>query len=299
MTFRSISVPKFAFAALVICPLLQPGHAYADGPWQEDLYSALRLIGGGADPRLEGRHETRPAGARLAGIEIRLKPGWKTYWRVPGDSGIPPRFDFSGSDNVAHVEVLWPAPQAFPDGAGGQSIGYHDHVIFPLRVVARDPSMPVTIAAHVNYAACEKICVPAEARARLTLMPDAGAPARSDLAAAFASVPRKVDAGGEKAAIRKVTRDRAENRILIDVALSPDTGSGDRPDLFVEGPTPDWAFAIPKPVGGTESAQAGAQVTRFAVPLDGAPQGASYDNLSIRVTLSAGARSEEATVVLQ
>ena len=59
-----------------------------------------------------------------AGIEIRLDPGWKTYWRYPGDSGVPPTLDFAGSENVKSVTALWPAPQRFADGAGGHSIGY-------------------------------------------------------------------------------------------------------------------------------------------------------------------------------
>ncbi len=48
-----------------------------------------------------------------AGIELRLATGWKTYWRYPGDSGVPPRFDFSKSTNVKSVTVRWPAPHRF------------------------------------------------------------------------------------------------------------------------------------------------------------------------------------------
>ena len=58
-----------------------------------------------------------------AGIELRLAPGWKTYWRYPGDSGIPPRFDFAKSRNVKSVTVRWPAPQRLTDESG-TSIGY-------------------------------------------------------------------------------------------------------------------------------------------------------------------------------
>ena len=73
-----------------------------------------------------------------AGVEIKLDPGWKTYGRDPGDSGVPPKLDFAGSDNVKTVTVLWPAPERFPDGAGGNSIGYLDHVILPLRITPQD-----------------------------------------------------------------------------------------------------------------------------------------------------------------
>src|SRR5215470_3007520 len=80
-------------------------------PWQRDTHSAVRLLAG-----------SRSGGVLLGGIAIQLQDGWKTYWRNPGDSGVPPRFDFSKSDNVDAVTVLWPAPQKFDDGAGGYSL---------------------------------------------------------------------------------------------------------------------------------------------------------------------------------
>ena len=75
----------------------------------------------------------------MGGVEIQLQPGWKTYWRVPGDSGVPPRFDFSKSANVESVTPLYPGPRTFDDGAGGVSYGYGRDVIFPLRIVPKNP----------------------------------------------------------------------------------------------------------------------------------------------------------------
>src|SRR3954462_7663272 len=86
-------------------------------PWQRDTHSAVRLLAG-----------SRSGAVLLGGIAIQLQPGWHTYWRTPGDSGVPPRFDFSRSDNIDAVTVLWPAPVAFDDGAGGQSFGYKQQV---------------------------------------------------------------------------------------------------------------------------------------------------------------------------
>jgi L-alanine-DL-glutamate epimerase-like enolase superfamily enzyme len=84
-------------------------------PWQKDGHSAVRLLAG-----------SRSGAVLLGGIAFQLQPGWKTYWRTPGDSGVPPRFDFSKSDNVEAVTVLWPAPLKFDDGAGGVSLGYQE-----------------------------------------------------------------------------------------------------------------------------------------------------------------------------
>src|SRR5258708_12715202 len=106
-------------------------------------------------------------GVLLGGIAFQLEPGWKTYWRTPGDSGVPPRFDFSKSENIEAVTVLWPAPMKFDDGAGGHSLGYQKQVVLPLRIVAKNADKPVTLRADINYAVCEKLCIPVEASAEL------------------------------------------------------------------------------------------------------------------------------------
>ena len=131
-------------------------------PWDDDLQSAARLIAAQAHNESGGR-------VFRAGVEIKLKEGWKTYWRYPGDSGVPPVLDFSKSQNVKAVTVLYPAPTRFPDGAGGNSIGYKGDVILPLHVVPQDAGKPVTLDLKLDYAVCEKLCVPAEANLELLL----------------------------------------------------------------------------------------------------------------------------------
>src|SRR3954469_3941356 len=111
--------------------------------WQRDTHSAIRLLAG-----------SRSGGVLLGGIDIQLQPGWKTYWRTPGDSGVPPRFDFSKSDNVQAVTILWPAPMKFGDGAGGTSLGYKGQIVLPLRIVIKNADKPVTLRAEINYAVC-------------------------------------------------------------------------------------------------------------------------------------------------
>ena len=100
------------------CAQLRAAARAADdaSPWDGDARSAVRLIAGSSG----GGEASAPM---RAGIEIRLKPGWHTYWRYPGDAGVPPRFDFAGSQNVKAVEVLWPAPRRMPE-EGLSAIGY-------------------------------------------------------------------------------------------------------------------------------------------------------------------------------
>ena len=97
-----------------------------------------------------------------------MQPGWKTYWRYPGDSGVPPRFDFSGSENLAAAKVLYPAPHLFTDESGN-SLGYKDSVTFPLQVTPKQKGKPVTLRLKLDYAICEKLCVPAQGSAELAL----------------------------------------------------------------------------------------------------------------------------------
>src|SRR4030081_1467168 len=68
-------------------------------PGQRDTHSAVRLLAG-----------SRSGGVLLGGIAFQLQPGWKTYWRTPGDSGVPPRFEFSTSENIEAATVMWPGP---------------------------------------------------------------------------------------------------------------------------------------------------------------------------------------------
>src|ERR1700678_270097 len=141
---------------LLVSSLAIEACAQDASPWQRDGHSAVRLLAG-----------SRSGAVLLGGIAIQLESGWKTYWRSPGDSGVPPRFDFSKSENIEAVTVLWPAPTKFDDGAGGHSMGYHNRIVLPLRIVAKNTDKPVTLRANVNYAVCEKLCIPVEASAEL------------------------------------------------------------------------------------------------------------------------------------
>jgi DsbC/DsbD-like thiol-disulfide interchange protein len=243
---------------LIVMPMAGAAHAAEASAWDKSLRSAVRLIAGSA-ASVEGRPSLR------AGIEIRLDRGWKTYWRYPGDSGVPPRFDFARSDNVKTIDVLWPAPHRFADG-GGHSIGYKDHVILPLRIVPRDVDKPVTVRLRLDYGICEKLCVPAEANAELTLSRAGEQTAHeAPLAAAEARVPRRSTLGAPSVPAIAAVRQDGSRRIVVDV-VAPASGV----DLFAEGPTPEWALPLPEPIAG-----AAPRVQRFAFALDGLPSGAT------------------------
>jgi DsbC/DsbD-like thiol-disulfide interchange protein len=246
-------------------------------PWQRDGHSAVRLLAG-----------SRSGAVLLGGIAFQLEPGWKTYWRNPGDSGVPPRFDFSKSENIEAVTVLWPAPRKFDDGAGGHSLGYRDQIVLPLRIVAKHTDKPVTLRADIDYAVCEKICIPVQAFAELPFTSVASTE-DSTLFAALDTVPKPANIGDPNPlTIRDVKRD-GKSTVLVDV-VSPEAKEV---SLLVEGPTPDWSLPVPELLNDSPPG-----VKRFAFELEGLPPGASPEGAALKLTLVGGDRSYEFNVNL-
>ncbi len=110
-------------------------------------------------------------GSHMAGLHMALSPGWKTYWRAPGDGGIPPRFTFDGSHNLSSVSVAFPRPDVFYQ-YGMRSIGYENQVTFPMHVTATDPGLPVMLNFQIDYGICAEVCIPASAEGSLLIGPD-------------------------------------------------------------------------------------------------------------------------------
>ncbi len=170
---------------LVTLIFSQPAAAepFASEPSAGRLSSA-RLLAGSEEPD----------GVRLAALEIDLAPKAVTYWRTPGEAGVAPTLDFSGSENLASVETLFPAPKHIKE-AGGVVAGYEAKALFPLRVTPRDRKAPVRLDLKVDYAACDKICLPVRAHLNLQLAPGAASPHGAEIARVLAEdVPKRLDA---------------------------------------------------------------------------------------------------------
>ena len=178
------------FALPVLLALLaMPASAWADpfaSDWSKGQKSAARLIAA-----------TLPDRRVRAGIEISLVPGAHTYWRLPGDAGVPPVISFEGSANLAHAEPLFPAPRRLVENEL-VTYGYEGEVIFPLAVTAMDAGKPVALVVKLDYAACDRICLPVHAVLSLTLQPAGQAgPYAGRLAKALARVPVSRKLGDE------------------------------------------------------------------------------------------------------
>jgi DsbC/DsbD-like thiol-disulfide interchange protein len=267
MLDRRALVSALALAAAVVPAAASPSVS----PWSRDTKSAVRLVRGGFDGKVH-----------RAGVEITLEPGTKTYWRTPGDSGVPPAFDWSASDNVADVTLAWPAPMRFPDG-NGFSIGYKSSVIFPLRVTPREAGRPVRLALKLDYAVCDQICIPAKGEARLTLVPGAADPAMAAKLAEFeARVPRTA-AEGLSLAVESVERG-GEHPVLV---LRAGVDAAAAADLFVEGPDSRWVLPLP------EAVDTAGPERRFRLVMDGAPRGTEPLGQELIFTLVSGMRALE------
>jgi DsbC/DsbD-like thiol-disulfide interchange protein len=231
--------------------------------WVKDDHSSLRLLAG-----------SRSGPVLMGGIEIQLQQGWKTYWRYPGDSGVPPRFDFSKSENVESVTPLFPAPKTFPDGSGGTSFGYHKQLILPLRIIPKNPNEPVLLRANIDYAICEKLCLPIEAQAELRFSSSVSAQ-DSAIINALGKVPKPVSTS-DAAPISLKGFKRDGKIVTVELA----TGNAAGLELFAEGPTPDWALPVPK-----RSAPGETGIVSFTFDLDGVPSGAQPEGAALKLTV--------------
>ena len=256
-------------AVLALALLALSGPAMADpfaSNWAPSLKSEARLI---AD------------GSGQAGFQIELSPGSITYWRDPGDAGVPPTFDFSRSTNVASAEVDFPAPGRIAESDGSEAFGYQRGVVFPIRVQAADPSRPVTLALDANYAVCEKICLPARAALELNLPKGVATPYAAEIDAARRLIPKREDAA---ALGIDLTAMRERNwRLCLPVE------SGVRRDLFVEPPAGWWLTAK------SQEAEAGRDC--FALVLREAPADAAFP-AEVRATITGGEGAVETKVKL-
>jgi DsbC/DsbD-like thiol-disulfide interchange protein len=190
----------------------------------------------GAVPGVESLRLTRASaggdGVYHAGIDMVMEPGWHTYWRMPGDSGIAPTFDWSASDNLGEVTLSWPAPMRF-DLPDDMTVGYVSHVVWPVAFTAKDPSRPVILRLQMRYGICSDICVPGLANLSLDTRKAADA-ADTELVASFAArVPRAPGPG-------EVVTARVDGAQFIVTLM----GASDTPQLIIEGPKSVW-FARP------------------------------------------------------
>lgn len=280
---RSLAALLLLLAAAAI---VRPPPAYAQEPphassWVTDHASRARLIAGGMPSRMGQPPQL------VAGLEIEMDDGWKTYWRNPGTSGVPPRFDFAGSENLAEAIPLYPAPARIAD-RDGDTIGYKKSVVFPISVRPADPSKAVTLKLAAEYGVCKDVCIPVQPALSLVIPPGtASTPAGNTLAKALDQVPRPAEnrrLNDPKLGSVKIDLATAKPAIVLDAIFGNDTKGA---DIFLEAPDGIW-IPMPKRVGDVKDGRA-----TFVVDLTDGADLADLKGREIRVTLvSSGGHSE-------
>lgn len=253
------------------------GASKGESAWSDQTNSRARIV--------SGTLESGGSPALYAGVQLRMDPGWKTYWRNPGDSGVPPTFDWSGSKNLKSAEVLYPAPHRFAD-ANGTAIGYSDEVVFPVKITPEQAGEPVTLSLTFDYGLCKDLCIPNTVELEAVLPPDLGKGDGRLLEAVLARVPKETqpDALPRLGNISaKLAGDAPELEIE---ALFPEGANGT--DVFLDNP--QVLVPVPKALGPLEDGK-----QRFTVALTTPKEAEELKGKTLTVTLVSDSGATETT----
>jgi DsbC/DsbD-like thiol-disulfide interchange protein len=193
-----------ALTGLLVCLAALPATAGTYGNVPPDNVAVAEVLPGWRDGT---RH--------VAAIRIHLAPGWKTYWRAPGEAGIPPAFAWSGSQNLAGVSIHWPVPTVF-DQNGFRSIGYSGTLTLPI-AISTQTAGPVLLRGRLDMGVCEHVCVPFSVDFSAEL--PAGGAADPEIRAALADRPATAREAGVGAVTCAVDPIRDGLRLTATLAL--------------------------------------------------------------------------------
>ena len=200
------------------------GEAASD--WATTEHSEVRLIA--------AQSAVSDGAAVQLGLEFRLQPGWKIYWRSPGDAGLPPDADWSGSGNLASAEIQWPAPSRF-SALGFETWGYEAEVVLPVTATPAAAGETMALKAAVNYLTCKEICIPYFADLSLDL--PAGPPQATRHAYAIEKSLAQVPVGPAVAGVSVESVDLVADGAAPYLAVAARTQYAGfiAPDVIVEG----------------------------------------------------------------
>jgi len=187
-------------------------------------------------------------GTHVAAIEMTLAEGWKTYWRAPGDAGIPPQFDWRGSRNLSGVEISWPTPKAMSQN-GMRAIGYDNKVTLPIRIAPKQDGKPVELSGRIEMGVCKDICIPVTLEVSQLLEPGVSKP-DPQIAAAMADRPYSAKEAGVGRVTCQITPKGGGLHLLARIEL-PKTGAREVAIVETDNPQVWVAQAKTSRSGGT------------------------------------------------
>ena len=204
----------------------------ATGAWVGDpAYGEVRLV---SAVSAMGNLQELPLG-----LEFRLAPGWKIYWRTPGEAGLPPTLDLQMANGAPlQSQIKWPVPKRF-NAFGFDNFGYADAVILPVAVRGYDRGAALQIRGQIEALVCSDICVPLAGALRLDLADGPAEP--SSMAMVIAQFAAKVPRIDALSPIKIATAWQSGSQLKIGFAATSQPVT----EIFVEGPA---GIAFKQPV---------------------------------------------------
>jgi DsbC/DsbD-like thiol-disulfide interchange protein len=275
--FSSRMLARLCLGVVLGAAFSQPAFAAnaSASPWIDSANSKARLVSGTVG--LDGKPKL------VAGVQLRMNSGWKTYWKNPGDSGVPPSFDLSGSTNLKHAEVLYPAPHRFTD-ANGWTIGYDDEIVFPVKITPEREGEPVELKLVFDYGLCKDLCIPNDVTLGLKVGPDVGKGDALLIETFLARVP-KAGAPGVLPEVSEIEAnfDGEAPGLVVD-AIFP--AGATVTDLFIDAG--DVFVPVPKALGPPDGGR-----QRFAVSFASASEAAAVKGKPLALILVSDRGSTE------
>jgi cytochrome c biogenesis DsbD-like protein len=260
MTKNRFTAPLFAALVAVFGLAAPPARA------QEGLVDLVRIeiLDGGLTKN----------GTQQAALRLILADGWKTYWRSPGDAGIPPKFNWGGSGNVEEITVSWPTPKVFVL-SGMRSIGYDKELVLPIEITTKQPGQPVFLKGNIEFGVCQDICVPARLSFEQALDPKTGR--NSMIAAALAARPFSATEAGVRSVICRLSPS-ADGGLVVKAEIDMPSAGGTEVTVIEPGNPQLWTSE-------TTSSRSGNVLTTSAEVLHLTEAGFALDRSKIRFTV--------------
>jgi DsbC/DsbD-like thiol-disulfide interchange protein len=246
-------------AMLAQLPCAVGGARAVEIPWRS------RFLDGGFD----GSHY-------WSGLAVTMSKGWKTYWRVPGAGGIPPQIEATGV-NLKSAELLFPVPQRFYDESG-ESIGYKDEVVFPLKLAPRDIAAPLEVKFSSFFGVCEVVCIPAKSEATLRFAMGSN---QSPDAMLLSAWREKLPVLSENGPVLSAAVTIKNNKPALDIHFK-----GKADDLFISG-SDKYYFHAPK-----------IEDERASVAVSGAKSPDELRGQSFQIVTVTGGKGLEQTILV-
>ncbi|MEO0864234.1 MAG: protein-disulfide reductase DsbD domain-containing protein [Pseudomonadota bacterium] len=247
--------------SLAAAPSVLPAQGFADDPVEAEILQGWVL----------------PDGQRVVGVRLTLDPGWKTYWRAPGDAGIPPHFDWDRARNIDTVRITWPTPSVYVAN-GMRSIGYTGQVVIPMHITPERADRPIRLRSTVSMGVCADICMPYTLNLDAMLdAPDASpTPA---IVAALADAPYAADEAGVRAATCRITP--SDHGMRIEARVTMPHSGGTEVAVIEPGAPGIW-------VSEAETLRRGDTVTAISEMVH--PKGGAFsvDRSAVRITILGG-----------